>query len=138
MTARDRVWLLLAAAVVAVASGCGGDPTASVTGTVTDLAGRPVVSGFILFTPQDGAKYRDAAESKIVDGRYDLPKVSVGPKFVSVMVTSDRGGSIDVTPAPDSVDLKPGPQVLDFTLPKLKKERPERAMGTETPTVDGR
>ena len=119
VTARDRVRLLLVAVVAAVAPGCGGDPTAAVTGTVTDAAGRPV-SGFILFTPQDGAKYREAVEGRVVEGRYDVPKVSVGPKFVSVVVTRAGGGSIDVASDPSSADLKPGPQVLDVTLPKLK------------------
>ncbi len=121
MRAFARVWLLRAIAVAALASGCGGEPTASVTGMVTDAAGMPVSTGFILFTPQDPAKYREAAEVPIVEGRFDLRRASVGPKFVSIVITRNGRPIDDVTPSPSDVDLVPGSQVIDFTLSKQKE-----------------
>ncbi|VTR91457.1 unnamed protein product [Gemmata massiliana] len=120
MATFHRVWLLATAVLVAAASGCGA-PTAAVSGTVTGKDGKPV-TGVVAFIPQDGAKYREAAEARIVDGRYDLPAVSVGPKRIEVIVTRDGVGdpSLEVTPQPRDVDLKPGPQVIDVALPKSR------------------
>lgn len=118
MAAFNRAWPLAAAALVVVASGCGS-PTAAVNGAVTGKDGKPV-TGHIVFVPQDGAKYREAAEGPIVDGRYELPTVSVGPKRIDVIVT--RNGvsdpSLDATPSPREVELKPGQQVVDVSLSK--------------------
>lgn len=117
----NRVRLLVATIAVATAAGCGAPPTAAVNGTVTDKSGKPVATGLITFMPQDGAKYREAVEAPVVDGRYELPVVSTGPKRVSVIVT--RNGvsdpSLDVTAEPKEVDLEPGPQVLNVTVSKL-------------------
>lgn len=120
MAMLNRSWSLAAAAIMAAAAGCGSPPSAAVSGTVVDKGGRPV-TGLIMFTPQDGAKYREAAEAPIVNGHYELPAVSTGPKRVSVIVT--RNGlsdpSLDVTAVPKDADLQPGPQVLDVTVSKL-------------------
>ncbi|HEY1191879.1 MAG TPA: hypothetical protein VGE74_29885 [Gemmata sp.] len=121
MTISNQVWWPAVAVVVAAAaSACGNPPTAAVSGTVTDTSGKPV-TGLILFMPQDGAKYREAAEAPIVNGRSDLPTVSTGAKRVSVIVT--RNGvsdpSLDVTATPNGADLRPGAQVLDVTVSKL-------------------
>ena len=120
MAVFNRVGLLATAVLAAVASGCGS-PTASVVGTVTGKDGKPA-TGMIVFIPQDGAKYREAVEGPIVDGHYNLPAVSPGPKWVHVKVTHNgvSDPSLDVTPSPKNVDLVPGKQVIDITVSGLR------------------
>jgi hypothetical protein len=111
----------LGAVLVAALAGCGcGNPKATVSGTVThDGKG---VSGVILFIPQDGAKYREAVESPIIEGRYEVSSTTIGLKRVEVQLTTNGVGdpSLAVKVVPHDVELKPGHQSVDFTLSDLK------------------
>ncbi|WP_406696772.1 carboxypeptidase-like regulatory domain-containing protein [Singulisphaera sp. Ch08] len=61
-----------------IAMGCGSRdelPREPLSGTVT-LAGKPVTSGSITFMPSDSNSPGTGATAQILDGAYDVPKVS--------------------------------------------------------------
>ncbi|MBL8867676.1 MAG: hypothetical protein JNK93_19130 [Planctomycetia bacterium] len=66
-----RSLLALLPTIVLFATGCGGDGTSRVSGTVK-FAGQPVKAGKIYFTP-DGAKGNSGPTgyAEIIDGAYD-------------------------------------------------------------------
>jgi len=81
MRMRFRAVAFVLTAAAGLLPGCGS-ATATVSGEVT-LDGRPVGSGYITFTPEDG-KGPDAG-GPIVDGRYSVSGLPAGPKVVKVM-----------------------------------------------------
>lgn len=76
--------LVLGAAVLVSAGGCGGEQPADVSGTVL-MDGKPLPEGEIVFEAADGAKTPAAAPIK--NGRYDA-KVLPGKK--KVQITASR------------------------------------------------
>ena len=67
-------WLAFALA------GCGGDPTGTVSGTVT-YKGKPLPTGTVAFIAKDKPPITGAIESS---GRYSVARVPVGPVTIAV------------------------------------------------------
>jgi hypothetical protein len=72
--------LAIVAALLGLAGGCGGSPTAHVSGTVT-LDGKPLENGAIMFSPTNGQG--QTAGGGIQDGKYTVD-ASVGEMTVAV------------------------------------------------------
>lgn len=123
----------LAASIALCAAGCGGPPTADVSGTVL-IDSEPLKEGEIIFEEADNSK--TPAAGKIADGKY---RVTMVPGSKKVKITASRP-----TSKPDPVlgaaareamigpefntnttltaTIKPGPQEgVDFKVKALPK-----------------
>jgi len=115
--------LILGAALMLALIGCGGAPTATVSGKVTYQT-KPIPKGTIAFVDEKGA----VVYGNIVDGNYTAEKVPVGK--VTVGVVSIGGGGVKApagvaekyqknVPAGVSVDFKKAfEQHEGITIPK--------------------
>jgi hypothetical protein len=133
-------------AALAMASGCGGKNTATVSGNVT-YDGKPIDKGSVSFIPKDGAGPVSAGE--IIDGAYRAANVTPGTKIVKIIGvrkvkfalsqeemakaaqeatrTGDDSGMVERADLPGlpeakgnnvEVEIKPGAQTLNFDLKK--------------------
>jgi hypothetical protein len=71
----------LAAALSLLLAGCSDSQTAAVTGTVR-VDGQPLEKGSISFVPADGKGV--TAGGEIIDGKYNVSKVSPGTMLVQI------------------------------------------------------
>jgi hypothetical protein len=83
-----------------LAVGCGGEsgpPTAHLQGTVT-IGGKPIPAdaiAMISFSPHD-TKLGPGATAEIANGKYDCPKVPLGPVTVFFNITQASGPEIEI------------------------------------------
>jgi hypothetical protein len=114
-------------------SGCGGR-TGSVSGKVT-YQGAPLTSGLVIFVDKDGKVTNPAGIE--LDGSYVAEKVPVGPVTACVETHPVSGGDggaqtkdqprrryvplppkyKDAKQSDLTLDVKPGPNVFDITIP---------------------
>ena len=111
--ARPARWA--AAALAALAAGCGSPPTGTVSGTVK-VGGQPVPNGLITFSSEAGN--RDAFSAAVLDGRYATGPIPVGPARVTVIArgakpaaAAGKAGGSDLAPPPKRAAAK------DVTVP---------------------
>jgi hypothetical protein len=79
----NRTVTSIAAIALLLAGGCGEKAT-TISGKVT-YNGQPVEQGAITFTPTDGKGPILAA--RILDGAYDIPNATTGPRTVAIRGT---------------------------------------------------
>jgi hypothetical protein len=117
-----------------LAVGCGGKGV--VTGKVT-YEGREIKNGWISFVPAEGGGV--TAGAPIKDGRFEIQGLAPGKKQVQITAAAEvdfpkhspEPGEVRRAPAPaeplvppnavgngQTVDVRPGRQVLDFELRK--------------------
>jgi len=121
---------LAGVAVVVFAVGCGGEPTATVTGKVT-IDGRPVANLEVSFNPKEAGTGTTALGFTDADGNYKLSypggktKIPVGEYTVSIVpAETDEAQSrppVIIPPCYNTAtkltaSVKPGANTIDFPL----------------------
>lgn len=133
------LWVVVASGVLTLA-GCGGEPTAAVSGIVT-VGGKPLSEGSIHFELADGAS--QSAGATITDGKYELlESANLRPGKVHVTIRgaiktgkqveagppSPKGTMIDevniyppigIQPVPQDAELVAGENQKSFDLPAI-------------------
>lgn len=145
---RTCLGLILAGFGLLLAVGCS--TATSVSGTVT-YEGQPVDNGYITFAPADGRG--PSAGGPIAAGAYQLDKITPGTKQIQIIgvkavpfarnsedmarmaaEAAQRGDTTGIIDRADEVpadaagnnaqvEIKPGPQTLDFHLKKAGERR---------------
>jgi len=134
---RKVTGIALALTCLALSGGCGGGDKVEVEGTVS-YDGKPVQAGAIAFLSSD-AKSGGSGGAPIIDGKYHVPvKEGLKPGTYKVEIhwakptgkkfKSESGDTLDMTEEglPEKYNLKselkaevkPGPNPVDFHLPK--------------------
>ena len=117
-----RTYGWAAAAVAAAGAGCGPSAPppaeASATGAVT-LDGKPLENGVVRFKPSAGPQ----SEAAVAGGKYAAPRLVPGANQVTLQGFKGGAGSTgeplfleSADGATKTVDVKAGPQTLDFAV----------------------
>jgi hypothetical protein len=108
---------LLAAILSVLLAGCSDNQSAVVTGTV-NVDGKPLEKGSISFEPADGKGV--TAGGEIIDGKYNVPKVSPGTMLVKIRYPKVAGKK-KLYDTPDS----PTRDIFREALPAKYNDRTE-------------
>jgi hypothetical protein len=120
MSAQRLLFQIVLLAGVAACVGCGGKPTGDLSGSV-QLNGAPLKGGQVTAYDDKG---EILARAMVVDGRYELSGLPVGPATLVVQTHTGDGQPITSSKAPP----RPGERVPLPIPEKAKKDKDDRSL----------